>query len=626
MIQKAGLLLINMGLAVSLFGQQTHGLGALLRANEYPGGDAGSKIQACIAALPANGGTCDARGIEGAPTISSDPFQGVTKSGVLILGAGTYNVSATINVPANWTIQGAYGGNRLETRAVNLGGTVLSWKGSSNGTVLRIFDAYHVDVRDLSIDGNLTPGTTGILIDSDSHPATHNIVVENFTIYRCFVGIQWGTGNGNQADKVLIYNGIIQSWMPDSSGIVVQGANKGQESKIEAVTMVSVDTGIDLSGVPSYFTIKECGFGTPVTPGREDPAIKAVGAENLIIESGSSESGPPSGHGQVARVFIHYLASPYNVGSVATVLINTKVNEPIIIEGGKLLSVGYTEGTREPAPIFNIRRGRGVVNVTTSKPHRMAPGGFAIISGVRDSSFNGAFRVQSVSDTTHFTYAQDGPPAAESSGTALDSLAVVSGTARVNVTSIGDYLNNGQGWTVVGTPNVLKLQENSSSFPGEVNVKGPLHASTVFATKYNTGGADYAEAVQASPSKEAYVPGEVFVIDPASPSAFALSREPYSMRVAGVYSTHPGIFAEGEPQRIPSKSLKIPLAIVGIVPCLVSAENGPIAPGDLLVTSSSPGYAMKGTDRNRMVGAVVGKALERMAEGKGTIRVLLTPQ
>src|SRR5881392_215014 len=80
---------------------------------------------------------------------------------------------------------------------------------------------------------------------------------------------------------------------------------------------------------------------------------------------------------------------------------------------------------------------------------------------------------------------------------------------------------------------------------------------TVFATKYNTGGADYAEAVQASPSKEAYVPGEVFVIDPASPSAFALSREPYSMRVAGVYSTHPGIFAEGEPQRIPSKSLKI---------------------------------------------------------------------
>jgi len=37
---------------------------------------------------------------------------------------------------------------------------------------------------------------------------------------------------------------------------------------------------------------------------------------------------------------------------------------------------------------------------------------------------------------------------------------------------------------------------------------------------------------------------------------------------------------------------EIPLAIVGIVPCKVVAENGPIVPGDLLVMSSTPGYAM----------------------------------
>ena len=71
---------------------------------------------------------------------------------------------------------------------------------------------------------------------------------------------------------------------------------------------------------------------------------------------------------------------------------------------------------------------------------------------------------------------------------------------------------------------------------------------------------------------------------------------------------------------------EIPLAVVGIVPCKASAENGPIEPGNLLVASSTPGRAMKGTDRNRMLGAVVGKALEPLREGKGVVQVLVTLQ
>ena len=44
------------------------------------------------------------------------------------------------------------------------------------------------------------------------------------------------------------------------------------------------------------------------------------------------------------------------------------------------------------------------------------------------------------------------------------------------------------------------------------------------------------------------------------------------------------------------------------------------------MTSSRPGYAMKGTDRRRLVGAVVGKALQPLAEGSGVIQVLITLQ
>ena len=68
------------------------------------------------------------------------------------------------------------------------------------------------------------------------------------------------------------------------------------------------------------------------------------------------------------------------------------------------------------------------------------------------------------------------------------------------------------------------------------------------------------------------------------------------------------------------------MAMVGRVPTKVSAENGPIRVGDLLVTSSTMGYAMKGTDRSQMLGAIVGKAMESMDSGTGVIMVLVTLQ
>lgn len=68
--------------------------------------------------------------------------------------------------------------------------------------------------------------------------------------------------------------------------------------------------------------------------------------------------------------------------------------------------------------------------------------------------------------------------------------------------------------------------------------------------------------------------------------------------------------------------------MIGVVPTKVTAENGAIATGDLLVSSSTAGRAMKGTDRARMVGAVIGKALDPLPAAKmeGVIQVLVTLQ
>jgi hypothetical protein len=150
---------------------------------------------------------------------------------------------------------------------------------------------------------------------------------------------------------------------------------------------------------------------------------------------------------------------------------------------------------------------------------------------------------------------------------------------------------------------------------------------TVFANGgFRPFGADFAESVAVKGGAEHYVPGDLLVIDPSGERRLSLSQTPYSTLVAGIYSTQPGVVASTHRVDEALPKNEVPLAVVGIVPCKVTAENGSIIAGDLLVTSSSPGYAMKGTDRSRMFGAVVGKALEPLPEGTGVIQVLVTLQ
>jgi hypothetical protein len=94
--------------------------------------------------------------------------------------------------------------------------------------------------------------------------------------------------------------------------------------------------------------------------------------------------------------------------------------------------------------------------------------------------------------------------------------------------------------------------------------------------------------------------------------------------VAGIYATKPGVI--GKRQSLKDESSEVPMAMVGIVPTKVTAKNGSIHRGDLLVSSSVPGYAMKGTDRSRMLGAVIGKAMGSLDSGNGVIEVLVTLQ
>ncbi|WP_263418060.1 hypothetical protein [Terriglobus albidus] len=144
---------------------------------------------------------------------------------------------------------------------------------------------------------------------------------------------------------------------------------------------------------------------------------------------------------------------------------------------------------------------------------------------------------------------------------------------------------------------------------------------TVQSTAWNgtTCGGDYAESVDVTGDRKTYEPGDVLVVDPKVEGKFLKSSEPYATTVMGIYSTQPGL--TGRRVGAPKTGEEVPMAMLGIVPTKVSAENGAIKPGDLLVTSSTPGYAMKATDRSRMIGALIGKALGHLDSGVGVIEV-----
>jgi len=144
---------------------------------------------------------------------------------------------------------------------------------------------------------------------------------------------------------------------------------------------------------------------------------------------------------------------------------------------------------------------------------------------------------------------------------------------------------------------------------GETLLCGDLHVTgTVTAD-----GSDLAEYFTTEPCEA----GDVMVIDRNADKRLIKSTQPYDYRVVGVVSSNPG-FALGEDEE--NKKL---VALLGQVECKVTTENGAISPGDLLVTSSKPGYLMRGDINKIKPGMIIAKALEKLEEGEGKILVLV---
>ena len=367
---------------------------------------------------------------------------------------------------------------------------------------------------------------------------------------------------------------------------------------------------------------------------------------NVNIDGQQLTIGPSSGglFGDAVNTVIQgpqnvYLA-PIGVGGTHVSMTDGSVHvgDPSAQPYAKLV---FADGTiQSTAAVQDINTSNGVTTITNSTGTagiQIASNSQAI-GGIFGAGGNLNLQANSVTDSSQtgglleLLGSQHG--LGLNSQTYIFGNSVIGGTTPVGLLidgqdhGIGIKNNVGIGLQPGGIPaSALEVNGNVTLSIGS-GASMTFQDSTVQSTAWNgvLFGGDYAESVDVSGDREEYDPGDVMVIDPTSEGRFTKSSTPYSTGVTGIYSTKPGVVGRRQLTARTHMREEVPMAMTGIVPTKVSAENGPILPGDLLVTSSRPGYAMKGTDHNRLFGAVLGKAIGHLDSGLGVIEAVITLQ
>ncbi len=179
-----------------------------------------------------------------------------------------------------------------------------------------------------------------------------------------------------------------------------------------------------------------------------------------------------------------------------------------------------------------------------------------------------------------------------------------SGTDADDINAIASYTDTlvfGTGAGIRAQRKDLSLKQfQADMFSAMDDVRMSLVASGLFgATQEVLGlgqGADLAEYYYSSESLEA---GDVVAIQPDQEAGIGKSNTKYQKNLLGIISTKPGLILG------PTAENGYAVALSGRVPVKFTEENGPIKVGDLLTSSSRPGYAMRATSAGPVIGRVL---------------------
>lgn len=140
------------------------------------------------------------------------------------------------------------------------------------------------------------------------------------------------------------------------------------------------------------------------------------------------------------------------------------------------------------------------------------------------------------------------------------------------------------------------LTNQLSNIRSELITDGLLLTGSIGVEIGFAGGADLAEYYYSNSPLQA---GDVVAIQPDQPAGIDKSNSRYQKNLLGVVSTEPGLILG------PKSENAYAVALTGRIPVKITDENGPIHTGDLLTSSSRPGYAMRATAAGPVIGRVL---------------------
>ncbi len=362
-----------------------------------------------------------------------------------------------------------------------------------------------------------------------------------------------------------------------------------------------VTPGIPSETVAERFTILP---GGKVGIGTASPEAELDVAGRVILRQGSGGIGQLFFQGGTQSLVQTEANKPLTItaglqGPAKLTLEGNPVDVPGILTAGQLQagSVSATNMTASGGVATNALQVNG--NATITQTATINQG--ATIGG--DTQLGNA--------TISGNVTMGGDQVVMSSRSSLEGVPLLFQTAGGGDPFVGNYFID-YGRAGLGNFPLLRFGTNRFTNKGilmTLNPNGKLLISG------GTGGPPVFDVAEHMKVEGPFEAGDAVVVKPDGSGVLVRSSVPSDPKVIGVISGSP-LLALGREEIGPA------IAMAGQVVVNASTENGPLRPGDLVVTASLPGHVMK-APAQPVPGTVVGKVLQGLESGTGKIRIVV---
>lgn len=422
-------------------------LNGVLKADQFSGADASQKINACLAALPSTGGTCDARGIAGSQTIGT--VINVPSFDTLLLGDATFsttllpalewNTSSTIRGTAMYQ-SGTASGTQIFYTATGVAGSFLSCA-TTSCTDDSLENIYLRHTHSTSPEND---GSVGVDLLNTNSSQFRNVFVTLFatdwsanvssgsSFYNTLIHTlgqtaynyeYYWSGNANRNTIIdpqcnsgavptatcFYIGGVANTWIgvdAETSGAGMLGAVyiQGRGNHIAAPYIEGTyGTAITVDAAASFNTyVGGIGGSTPVD--NSQPWQR-----NVIIDPGNATTASNSAS---ITGYPNFFSAKYL----------TMANSRLMMMGP--FTAGATPTFMQYAPITSMSRSSNVVTVSLTagfSPTEVAGSKVQILgsSPAGATNFNGDFSIATATSSTSFTFNQTAADDTATNGWAL---------------------------------------------------------------------------------------------------------------------------------------------------------------------------------------------------------------